>query len=522
MSARISASIYLLKKAALDDVRLLFQGGTTLTNGLDGLFATFPTPPTIPQWFRAVQNHVANPDGREIHGQSAGGLLLLPVAGSHYLVTFGHAWQLLEPTWLAHDFGRTVALEIIPADKLIELNSEQVFSKFHYAKERAPRATSISEFGVEAERDLVGAVEGQAADPLFGKVVRGSTSLRVTIPINTLPSVLKAASVLYDRNSYQRRHPTIDNLIEVVDLALIQTLDNLLHAALVAGTARKNIVLIAPSFRRGDANSADAFAYGRRVENQGTSPYLMFSSWEHHLARNRETPTLDLAKSTKVHMFDVSGEKFETRTVYECIGYEVHHGGQSYVISSGNWYVPSKKFVASIEKTLKNIKSYNEVFGRTLPPWGGIISEGEYNKLCCEAPGYQLFDEKIVHFGGNQSKFEFCDFMHPKQNVLFFAKITGRSSSSSHLVEQVRRTVELLFDPDDGFRQKLKARIARWHPKASTTWLDSRPRHGDITLCLVSMGREKNKLPLFAKCSVSRLCRDLAHAGHTVLFDAVL
>ena len=521
MTARISASIYLLKKSSLDEVRLLFQGAATLMNGLDGLFVTFPTPPTIPQWFRAVQNHVANTNGREIHGQSAGGMLLLPVAGSHYLVTFGHAWQLLEPTWLAHDFGRTVALEIIPPDKLIELNSEQVFSKFHYAKERAPRATSISEFGVEAERDLVGAVEGQASDPLFGKVVRGSTSLRVTIPISTLPSVLKAASILYGRNGYQRRHPTIDNLTQVVDVALIQTLDNLLHIDLASGAAKKNIVLIAPSFRRGDANSADAFAYGRRVENQATSPYLQYSSWEHHLARTKETPTIDLAKNTKVHMFDVGGEKFETRTVYECIGYEVPHSGESYVLSSGNWYVPSKKFIAGIDRTLKQIRSYEDVFGRALPKWDGIISEGEYNELCCKGKGRQIFDEKIVHFGGNQSKFEFCDFMDPTRNILFFAKITGRSSSSSHLVEQVRRTVELIFDPDDGFRKKLKARIEVWHPKASTTWLDSRPRHGELTLCLVSLGREKNMLPLFAKCSVSRLCRDLAHAGHPVLFEAV-
>jgi uncharacterized protein (TIGR04141 family) len=59
-------------------------------------------------------------------------------------------------------------------------------------------------------------------------------------------------------------------------------------------------------------------------------------------------------------------------------------------------------------------------------------------------PGFLSFDAKNIMFGGGQSKFEFCDILHMKSKTLFFAKIPSKSSGISHLVERVRRTLELL------------------------------------------------------------------------------
>jgi uncharacterized protein (TIGR04141 family) len=111
--------------------------------------------------------------------------------------------------------------------------------------------------------------------------------------------------------------------------------------------------------------------------------------------------------------------------------------------------------------------------------------------------------------------------MHPKKKILFFAKIPTRSSDCSHLVEQVRRTVELLFGLDDGFRKKLKKVMEKHYSRSPRSWLDARPRPGDWKLCLVSLGKDKHKLPFFAKCSISRLTRTLEQIGHPIYFSTV-
>ena len=513
---RISISIYLIKPLAAPDAAQLFTNAERLTNGLDGRFIGFPAQSVPPRWYNAVQNFLASPGRTAITGQSPAGMIEMVQNSNYFIITFGHAWQKLETGWPFYDFGRRVALETIPPTKIIELNSEQVFAKFHYAKERAPRATSYRAFSVEAERDLVGAVEGMPDDPDFGTIIRGSTSLRMQVPLSTLPRILLKASAMFTKNSYSRKYPTIDNLTEVNDPALRATLDKMLDTELQSGKARKNAVLVAPAFLRGDAAIADGFVFGRNIKNAPIAPYLQYGSWEAHLAGKNQTPSLSTAIGTPIHAFDETHELIESRNVYECLGYEVSHATKPYILSSGIWWSANPKFLLNIDQGLSAYTDYKK-----LPVWNRSHSENQYNKRCCKGTGRLFFDKNIIHFGGGQSKFEFCDFMDPSNEILFFAKITGRSYDSSHLCEQVKRTAELLFSSDPGFREKLKGSFASTYPRESVTWLNSRPRPGKWRFCVVSLGRDKASLPLFAKCSLSRLAKFLDTAGHPMMFAAV-
>jgi uncharacterized protein (TIGR04141 family) len=51
---------------------------------------------------------------------------------------------------------------------------------------------------------------------------------------------------------------------------------------------------------------------------------------------------------------------------------------------------------------------------------------------------------------------------------LFFAKIPSKSSGMSHLVEQVRRTAELLFNSDGAYRKELAKVFKKYHQAADT------------------------------------------------------
>jgi uncharacterized protein (TIGR04141 family) len=88
----------------------------------------------------------------------------------------------------------------------------------------------------------------------------------------------------------------------------------------------------------------------------------------------------------------------------------------------------------------------------------------------------------------------------------------------SHLVEQVRRTTELFFSPDDEYRKELR-RITKVLDKGlPVDWLETRPRQGDWNICLVSLGKTAAQLPLFARCGLYNLNRALRKAGHKVSF----
>ena len=101
------------------------------------------------------------------------------------------------------------------------------------------------------------------------------------------------------------------------------------------------------------------------------------------------------------------------------------------------------------------------------------------------------------------------------------AKVGARSSGMSHLVEQVRRTAELLFNVDGAYRLELTKVFKKYHKGVDTDWLKSRPDNSDWKLCMISLGRPAKILPFFAKCALYRLHKGLTERGHHVYFGNV-
>ena len=131
------------------------------------------------------------------------------------------------------------------------------------------------------------------------------------------------------------------------------------------------------------------------------------------------------------------------------------YNGIPYVLSSGTWHQVVPDFLGRVNQYVDKIAK---------PPvpllaWNQAENEASFNIRCGNAQGFLHFDSADVIFGGGQSRFEFCDFLHQKSKTLFFAKVGAKSSGMSHLVEQVRRTAELLFNVDGSYRVEL-AKVA--------------------------------------------------------------
>jgi uncharacterized protein (TIGR04141 family) len=521
LDRKIGLTIFLLKdsKIASFEEKLAnpFRSfAIPLSEPLDGFFIPLPAADDgLPSWVEPIGTVLAQPIRANMNAKAPGGLLVIRRSGRVFVITFGHAWQKLEDAWLETDFGLRVALNSIPRKELLEVRAEQIFAKWHLASERAPRASSVEEFGVNFDRDLVSVLEGiPSLSPSLGKTIRGSTSLKVNLPISDLEQVLDVSLDRFTSRDYKSDWPEMDNIIPLKDEDIIQLLEDQLDSDLRDPTARSKIVMFTPSQRKGEPFVADSYVYGRLSKNHVSSPYLTVDGWLSTLAHSGSTPSVALAKQFPVHMFDESGTTARDFTAFACFGYEYSDGNRVYVLSSGAWYEVSKDFVISTNDSIAKIPP--PPFG--LMAWNGSDSEGDYNRSCSASCGFLNCDAKNVFFGGGHSQLEFCDMLGDGTKTLMFAKIVSKSSGMSHLTEQVRTSAQLLFSTDGEYRKKLVQLFATHYPHFDTAWLQSRPKNGDWNLCMVSLGKRALDLPFLAKCGLARTYKELTEQGHAVSF----
>ena len=520
VDTKIGLTIYLLKPdkvAAFEGELKPGRDARPLAQPLDGEFIPLPSAIGEPSWVGVIRGVLQNSAGLALNSQSPAGLLVVRRASNTFVLSFGHAWQKLENHWLEIDFGLRVALNSIARDKLIGIRAEQVFAKWHIASERAPRASFVEEFGVEFDRDLVGSLEGLSSHKILGKTVRGGTSLRLQVPFSKLGGVLDKAGVLFQSTHYKKGWPEVGNVSPVADPSLIAGLEAHLDAELASGQAVKKVVLFTPAERReGESQLAESYVYGRMSKNPATRPFLRIEGWLTHLQEEAVVPSVQAAKDTRIHLLDQEKEAFTNYSVFDCFGYELTFGGIPYVLSSGTWHQVVPDFLGRVNQYVGKIAKPTV----PLPPWDGAESEGAFNTRCGNARGFLHFDSADVIFGGGPSRFEFCDFLHQKSKTLFFAKVGARSSGMSHLVEQVRRTAELLFNVDAAYRVELAKVFKKYHRKVDASWLKSRPDNADWSLCMISLGRPASTLPFFAKCALYRVHKGLTERGHKVYFGS--
>lgn len=518
---KLTLTIFLLKPNKLSNLQSAFSAQTSypLIAPLDGFFISLPSPQGPPAWLAPVSSLIATTAPPTLLGQSPAGVLVIQGPNKVFVVTFGHAWQQLKDDWLEIDFGRRVALNSIPRDQVVEIKADQVFAKWHVANERAPRASPVDEFGVEFDRDLVGVIGGvpdKSLGTIFGKNMRGGTSLKVSVPFNTLEEVLDIAGKQFDSDVYRKVWPEIDTIMPVADEGLIGQLEGQLNADLLAGRAKNKVVLFIPTRRDEVTSSMESYVLGRKSKYPYQTPYLTFDSWISYSQKHGLSLSVEEAKNIPIHVLDDLKNEFQSNTVFECLGYELSLSGKPYFLSGGIWYEVVASFLKKINDTAKAIPLPRA----NVVMWNPGENEKAYNTRCAQKKKYLFFDAKNVPYGGGQSKFEFCDFLDPKTKTLFFVKIATQSSGISHLVEQVRRTAELLFDTDGEYRSKLSDVFEKQHPGADRQWLKSRPENHEWKLCMVSLGKDILTLPFFARCGVVRVFNDLRRRGHVVSFTA--
>lgn len=441
---RISASVYLLRRGSAADALAALTASAVSVHPLKdavpgGQFFVLPADPVEPKWLNPVSALLGD-GGANIQGQSPGAILCVPHGGRTFLLPFGYGHTKIKDEWVEPEFGKIVALCVVPQASVREMRSEQVFARRHIASERAPRAAAVREFGFEADRDLVAAVEGTpepAYSLTFGARVRGGLALKLDLCFDRLLDSLRDILARFESNDHEQRWPQANTLAPVRDDVEIQLLDVFLDAELLRPRPEDRIALAAPSERSGDKPYPHHFVVGRLSKNPATSPYLTFSEWLRLLGRQSETACTGTARLTKVHLLDEEKEEIGICSMYQCLGAEVNKSGKTYVLSSGNWFMANQQFIDQTEALLAAV----DAPPYELSAWNQADHEGPYNAGACKADSnLWLFDKELVSFGGGHSRFEFCDIMHHPSKTLYFVKhpagsagVWLRSLPSPHL-----------------------------------------------------------------------------------------
>jgi uncharacterized protein (TIGR04141 family) len=487
----------------------------------DGVFIALPAEPAPPKWLQPVSTLLASGEEAQVEGQSPGGLLVAPRGSKTFVMTFGYGHTKVKDEWVEPEFGKSVALSMVPQGQVREVRAEQVFAKRHISSERAPRASAVREFGYEPDRDLVSAVEGMPEStywPLIGTRVRGGVALKFDLDFARLPETLDRIAERFDSNDHKQRWPQASNFVPIRALDRIAELDALVDLIFAGPQVAQHISLAAPNELSGDKPYPQHFVIGRMSVNVATTPYLTLASWGAFLTGKGSTPSTQQAQSTTVHLLDENKEEISSCSFYQCIGVEVTLDGLAYVLSSGIWYVADQQFIANTNAVLATLVSPSHM----LSAWNQIDHEDVYNSDACTTDAeLWLFDRQLVNFGGGASRFEFCDLMHFPSKTLYFVKHPTGSAGVSHLCEQVRRTAENFFSPDQSYRNQLTQRINQIGNGWDVSWLASRPKRHEWNLCLVLMGKPAASLAFFAKCGIARLLRELQREGYTVSFQSV-
>lgn len=504
----MSVTVFMIRRAAYAEFKTFLGGlgtGVTTVGGIDGTFYAIPDVPRTPAWVSSISNAYLPSDATAgLVSQSPAGILVCRARGKLIAITFGHAWMKLSSDWVDQNFGRRVALNSISESDLRQLRSEQVLANRHRSIERAPVSATLNEFSYESDRDLVFSVEGFCRSPPFPGVIRGGAPLRFDVEVALLPKALVAASKRLGLG-YRSKFPDIDSLVPVTLKNDIAALDKRLDGEILAGNIN-NLIKLTPPASLEVFDQDIYFSYGRWSQAKHARSWaLVYAEWIASLAAVK--PNLIIAERSSINVVEAStGVRKTTVRVRDALSFDFVRNDGHYVIFSGRWYRASPNLSAKLTAFLTQITA------SPFPPpaWNGTDDEGTYNQNACIAnPALVHMDARNIFYGGGQSKFEFCDFLDPVNKVLYFVKNPASSAGMSHLYEQVRRTTELFFGNNPEYITKLKAALIRKRPSITTSWLNTPPRGPNWEICLVSMGKAAPDLPLFARCGLMRVCREL-------------
>ena len=523
---KVHRAVYLLKRrAALAEIvpstPSLYQLAVTVPGADEAHLLVASQRSTPPSWVSLFSDQtLVGGDRKKLNDlitASTSAVLIVRIGKTSFALPFGFGRHLLDTSVLDETFGLRVVLNAVGSDTLKSIDRASLEVTGHRTREQAPRSSSISDFGIDFDQDLVQAVTGQPLDPALGRTISGSEALSVALPNDSqkLADPLKALKVWADKTDYRKKFPWVDKVREIQDSSIIAKLDTDVIDRLRARHVDK-IWLAPPEILTWSA--APLFRY-RGFGNKKKYDDIYMDEFL-QVCSTVATLTLDQLKKWHVEQLDAEDHVQRDWPLYRCLYAEAVLTGDTYILNAGRWFRVETDFVGAVNAEVEPyLKGAHAIV--SLPDYNHA-SEGAYNTAVAAADRrYAHMDRKNIWYGGKQSQIEVCDLFFSKK--LIHVKRYSGSATLSHLFSQGTVSAQAIVG-DPAFRKEFNKRLANPHKLAdSQARIDA--REWAVVYAVVSKHISKHTghldLPFFSRVTLRNAARTLGAMGYEVGLVAV-
>lgn len=457
--ASIQLSLRLCKSgSSLSAVVASFDAMASYKAG-DGFVLISQRDEEVPEWLPVLRKESlsAIPD---LHTMSCGAAYILEVQykSKTYIVvyTFGTAHHRIDEDLFEPRFGLRIALNLIESNKLRNMDVASLDSSTLKTRMQASRSTSVNDFGVDVNQDLLTLLSGASSDASFARAVSGRDA--ITIRAAPSPGFLKEKAVqaieIFKKRTYKTRYPWVDYIDPVRDSSVLAALERDLFEELVrvAGGASTDASLSTPDIS--DPLVAESVTYsgagmkpGRKNVFDEIDIYDYVSEIRGALLSGKLTIEHVRASHRIVLENEVTGIP-RTEKVFRSINFEVSRAGVRYVLFGGCWYQVDAKHAKSVEDEFNSFLILKPIFKPTKAK-----NERKYiEELQARSDLLNMDQTKIDPAGTTHANIEPCDFLSKRRHLIHL-KDASASSSMSHLWNQGQVSCTLMMT-DGTFRDK--------------------------------------------------------------------
>lgn len=422
----------------------LGEGGS-----LGTLHIRLPLTESVPDWVPFVSTGLGATGSAlaKLKNKSVSAILVAMAAGRQFVLAFGHGRHMIDSACIEHRFGIKVALNSVSPDKIASIDKQTFDATPRISRTQAVRASSVSEYGIDAEQDMLRAVVGiteKAYSGVLGEVLAGMDSLKTTIPVTLegLGAFLAAALSRSESKDYLKKDGDnagafawVDNFQPVSDQSKVEELNKELWKAM-KGKNFSTMWMAVPEIIEWHDFKAFAYTSAQAESGDNLPQVLDIAEFRQTL---RKDATLETLKHRKIYMLSSTGAPPRPFSAYKTIYFEHSKSGATHILHAGSWYRIEKSFEQRIKDFFTNLPRMT-----CTAPFTEYAHDDEeaYNKHVATQPasGYTVLDRKLIHFGGGHSKIEVCDLYKGKAGTskgkLVHVKRGKGSASLSHLFAQ--------------------------------------------------------------------------------------
>jgi len=455
----------------------------------------------------------------KLFNASSKAVLIIEHQNKIFAIPFGYGWNLFNHGVWEERFGLKTTLNAVDANNLRRIDKKNMSSIPKDTSEQLSREGIAADFGIDIEQDLIQSITGKSKDETFGKNITGKDALSVSVKVDLagIKEFLESCHKKYLSDDYKKDFGWIDQIAEVKDLTLTETLNGKLIENIKNNQVEKTWMAVPELVDWADVSG---FSYKNNTRDTSRQDDIRLPDFLDSLSEDDKNDlSVEILKRKKIFCFSAQNDQIKHQwSAYNCLYCETNDDSneKTYLLSNGKWYEVEKDFSKQVDTDYQELR--NQISSFVLPAYQHK-NENDYNeKIAQNDNQFCCMDRKNISHGGGYSKIEFCDLL-TKDKKLIHVKHYGGSSVLSHLFSQGVVSGEL-FIADKDFRQKVNEKLSNSHKIDNVA---NRPNASDyeVIFAIISSSEKDLEIPFFSKVSLRNAKRRLETYGYKVALQKI-